>query len=60
MTDTKNILTSTLSRLKVKYTDSYANKLFNEHPHKYNLYGISSMLSTYKVSNIYIISGKDE
>lgn len=52
MTDTKNILTSTLSRLKVKYTDSYANKLFNEHPHKYNLYGISSMLSTYKVSNI--------
>jgi len=50
MPHTKNILTASLSRLGVKYTDYYANKLFNEHPHKYNLYGISSMLSEYNIS----------
>lgn len=49
MPHTKNILTASLSRLGVKYTDYYANKLFNEHPHKYNLYGISSMLSEYNI-----------
>lgn len=47
----KNAFTSLLSRLKVKYTTAYANRLFNEHPHKYDLYGISKMLSDYKIEN---------
>jgi uncharacterized membrane protein len=35
----------------VKYTDASANKYFNEHPHKYNLFGLSQMLSDYGIAN---------
>ena len=34
-----NILTSFLKTLHVKYTSNYAEKLYEEHPHKNNLYG---------------------
>ena len=47
----KNILTSFLELLNVKHTKSFTNKHFNEHPHKYNLYGLSKMLSDYGVEN---------
>lgn len=47
----KNTLTSFLELLNVKHTESFANKHFNEHPHKYNLYGLSKMLSYYGVEN---------
>ena len=47
----KNILTSFLELLKVKHTKSFTNRHFNEHPHKYNLYGLSSILSDYGVEN---------
>jgi len=40
-----------LDLLGVKHTKSYSNQYFNEYPHKYNLYGISKMLSDYGVRN---------
>jgi thiol-disulfide isomerase/thioredoxin len=46
-----NIFTTFLSYLEVKHTDEYANKLYNEHPHKYNLFGLSKMLSDYNIEN---------
>lgn len=46
-----NIFTSFLRLLKVKHTNSFSNKYFNENPNKYNLFGISSMLSYYGVEN---------
>ena len=47
----ENILTSLLSVLEVKHTVSFSDKYFNEHPHKYNLYGLSKMLSDYGIRN---------
>lgn len=46
-----NILTIFLSYLNIRYTDLFADKLFNEHPNKYNLLGCSQMLSIYKIKN---------
>ncbi|MDR1501946.1 MAG: thioredoxin domain-containing protein [Prevotella sp.] len=37
--------------MKVKHTKNFSNKYFNEHPHKYNLFGLSKMLSDYGVEN---------
>lgn len=34
-----NVFTEFLSLLKVKHTNEYADKVFNEHPHKNNLLG---------------------
>lgn len=48
---TENTLTCILSLLNVKYTDKYANTYFNEHPHKYDLFGLSKMLNHYGVCN---------
>ena len=48
----KNTLTSFLDLLNVKYTPSFTTKHLNEHPHKYNLYGLSEMLSDYGVENV--------
>jgi uncharacterized membrane protein len=57
----KNVLTTLLSLLKVKYTRSYANKFFNEHPYKNNLLGLSQMLSAYGIKNKGIrIDDKDD
>lgn len=47
-----NILTSILSLLDVRYTSKYANRYFNEHPHKYSLFGLSKMLTYYGVHNV--------
>lgn len=47
----KNVFVSFLELLKVKHTKDFSNKYFNEHPHKYNLYGLSKMLSDYGVEN---------
>ena len=46
-----NILTAFLDLLNVKHTKSFTSKHFNEHPHKYNLYGLSEILSDYGVEN---------
>jgi hypothetical protein len=47
----QNILLTFLQLLKVKHTKSFTNKIFNEHPHKYNMYGLSKMLSDYGIEN---------
>jgi len=41
-----------LNLLKVKHTSEFSNRYFNEHPHKYNLYGLSKMLSDYGIENV--------
>ena len=47
----KNTFVTFLDLLNVKYTKSFADQYFNEHPHKYNLFGLSKMLSDYGVEN---------
>ena len=46
-----NIFVSFLELLKVKHTRDFSNRYFNEHPHKYNLFGISKILSDYGIEN---------
>jgi len=48
----QNVFVSLLSLLGVKHTNSFSNRYFNEHPHKYNLFGLSKMLSDYGVDNV--------
>ena len=56
-----NIFTTFLRQLGVKYTGSFSRRYFNEHPHKYNLFGLSAMLSEYGIKNAGIkISDKSE
>jgi len=40
-----------LDLLKVKHTQEFSNRFFNEHPHKYNLLGLSEMLSDFGIEN---------
>ena len=47
----QNIFTTFLDLLNVKHTSEFSNRLFNEHPHKYNLFGLSKMLSDYGIRN---------
>lgn len=47
----KTLLSTYLNELHIPFTASYADKLFVEHPHKYNLYGLSDMLAIYKIPN---------
>lgn len=44
----RTLLSAYLSLLKVKHTARYADKLYNEHPYKYSLFGLSKMLSLLK------------
>jgi len=46
-----SVFVSFLKLLEVKHTGEFSNRYFNEHPHKYNLFGISKMLSDYGVEN---------
>ena len=47
----KGILETFLDMLEVKHTASFTDRYFNEHPHKYNLFGLSKMLSDYHIAN---------
>jgi len=47
----KIVLNTILDYINVKHTETSANKCFNEHPHKYNLFGLSQMLSDYGIAN---------
>jgi len=47
----KNTFVTLISLLGVRFTESFSDKYFNEHPHKYNLYGLHNMLSDYKIPN---------
>lgn len=51
-TTRKTLLSQYLQLLHVKFTPEFADKLFNEHPYKNNLYGLSRMLSAYNIRNI--------
>lgn len=56
-----NVFTSILQQLNVKYTDEYADRLYNEHPYKYNMLGLSMMLTQYGVHNMGIrITNKEK
>jgi len=46
-----NLFTVFLDALKVKHTRRFARRLYAEHPHKYNMYGLSKMLSDYRIPN---------
>ena len=47
----KNTFVAFLDLLGVKHTKSFSDQYFNEHPHKYNLFGLSKMLSGYGIEN---------
>ena len=47
----RTILSAYLDLLNVKHTKNNADKLYNEHPYKYSLFGLSEMLSEYKTPN---------
>ena len=47
----ENSFVTFLELLKVKHTREFSNRYFNEHPHKYNLFGLSKMLSDYGIDN---------
>ena len=49
--DGSNISIAFLNALDVKFTKSYSDKFYKEHPYKYNLFGISRMLSDYGIKN---------
>ena len=48
----KNIFVSFLELLEVRHTKQFSSQYFNEHPHKYNLFGLSKMLRDYGVENV--------
>ena len=61
MNKRQNIFVAFLELLEVKHTKEFSNKYFNEHPHKYNLYGLSKMLTDYGIENIATrIANKEE
>jgi uncharacterized membrane protein len=43
----KNILEQFLDVMEVSYTKTFADKLYYEHPHKNNMYGLKKMLEVY-------------
>lgn len=56
----KNILEYFLDEIEVPYTKSFADKLYDEHPHKYNMYGLKKMLDVYGVKTLGVrIDSKD-
>ena len=61
MKKNKNIFITFLNCLEIKYSNDFANKLYNEHPYKYSLFGLSKMLDTYNIKNAGIkIENKEE
>ncbi len=48
----KNILEFFLDALDVRYTSNFANSLYNEHPHKGNMFGLKKMLDVYGVKSV--------
>lgn len=55
-----NIFVAFLSFLNVKHTRCFSNQYFNTHPHKYNLFGLSKMLSEYGIANkTFVVDDKE-
>ena len=46
-----NILTKTLKMLGVPYTSSYANKIYEEHPYRESMFGLSQIFRHYRIQN---------
>ena len=56
-----NIIEDLLNYLEVKYTKYFINKLYNEHPHNQDMYGLKEMLKSYGIESEGIdIKDKDE
>ena len=56
----KNIFELFLEAIDVRYNKQFADKLFNEHPHRYNMYGLKKMLDVYGVKTLGVrIDSKD-
>ncbi|KWW28693.1 MAG: hypothetical protein AUK63_1797 [bacterium P3] len=57
---TKNIIEFLLEQLEVEYTHFYISKLYNEHPHKYDMYGLRDILGSYGINAVGVnIEDKD-
>ena len=57
-----NPFTALLFLLKVKHTHDFSNQYFNEHPHKYNLFSLSKIVTNYSIENgaIHVKDKKDD
>lgn len=56
----KNILEYFLDAIEVRYNKQFADKLYYEHPHRYNMYGLKKMLDVYGVKALGVrIENKD-
>lgn len=56
----KNILEQFLDAIEVRYNKQFADKLYYEHPHRYNMYGLKKMLDVYGVKTLGVrIDSKD-
>lgn len=57
----KPIFLRFLDELEVQYTKHYAISTYDEHPYKHTIYGLSSMLDKYSVSNVALnLNDKEE
>lgn len=56
----KNIFELFLDAIDVRYNKQFADKLYYEHPHRYNMYGLKKMLDMYGVKTLGVrIDSKD-
>lgn len=56
-----NIIEDVLNYLEVKHTKYFVNKLYNEHPHNEDMYGLKDMLGVYNIESVGVdIKDKDE
>ena len=56
----KNIFEQFLDAIEVPYTRLFAERLYNEHPHRNNMYGLKKMLDVYGVNTVGVrIESKD-
>ena len=56
----KTILEYFLDVLEVDYTKQFTQVLYQEHPHKHNMYGLKKMLDVYGIKTLGILSGTKE
>ena len=56
-----NIIADLLDYLGVKHTNYFVNKLYHEHPHNEDMYGLKDMLRSYNIESVGVdIKDKDE
>lgn len=48
----KNLLEQFLDELEIRYSRQFADRLYFEHPHRNNMYGLKKMLDVYNVKSI--------